>query len=141
MPGIADPGAKIVALAHSKGYKVCPLVGPSSIILAMAASGLNGQNFSFIGYLPIKANELAKTLNSLEMQIKKTNQAQIFIEAPYRNDSLLKTLLSKLNGQIKLCIAIDVTGAEESIQTKSIKDWNKKVPQIGKIPTIFILGT
>jgi len=140
MPAIADPGAKIVALAHKFGYKVKPLVGPSSIFLALAASGMNGQNFSFNGYLPIKDGELAKSLKDLEKKVMQQKQTQIFIETPYRNNRLVKAILKQLNPQTSLCIAIDITGNQEYITTKTIREWKKKAPVLEKTPTIFLLG-
>ena len=140
MPGIADPGSEFVTKAHSKGFKVKPLVGPSSIFLSLAASGLNGQNFCFNGYLPIKENELKSKLKQLESLVLKTKQTQIFIETPYRNDRMLKFLVKNLNANIKLCVAKDITGAEESIITQSVSDWKKLDFHIGKIPTIFLIG-
>ena len=140
MPGIADPGSDLVIKAHSKGIKVKPLVGPSSIFLSLAAIGLNGQNFCFNGYLPIKENELKSKLKQLESLIQKTRQTQIFIETPYRNDRMLKFLVKNLNPNIKLCVAKDITGDEESITTRRVSDWKNLDFQIGKIPTIFLIG-
>jgi 16S rRNA (cytidine1402-2'-O)-methyltransferase len=140
MPGIADPGQKVVAAAHKEGIKVIPLVGPNSIMLALSASGMSGQNFAFNGYLPIKENELRPVLKQLENQILKRKQTQIFIETPYRNDRLLNNLINQLNPNIKLCIAKDITGVEEIILTKTIDQWKKEKISIGKWPTIFIIG-
>ncbi|MBT8188951.1 MAG: SAM-dependent methyltransferase [Saprospiraceae bacterium] len=140
MPGIADPGSELVSWAHGKGIPVRPLVGPSSIPLALAASGLNGQNFCFSGYLPIKENDLKKKLESLESQIFKNNQTQVFIETPYRNDRMLKMLKTYLNKNIKLCIARDVTGQDELIMCKKIGQWLNEKITIGKYPCVFLLG-
>jgi len=140
MPGIADPGNSIVAYAHAHKIKVKVGSGPSSIIMALAASGLNGQNFAFNGYLPIKENELRKCLKSLEIKILKEKQSQIFIEAPYRNDRMFQFLLKEMKPDIKLCIARDITGASEFISTASISEWKKQKVKIDKHPTIFILG-
>jgi 16S rRNA (cytidine1402-2'-O)-methyltransferase len=140
MPGVADPGSAFVIKAHSKGFTVKPLVGPSSIFLSLAASGLNGQNFCFNGYLPIKENELKSKLKQLELIILKTRQTQIFIETPYRNDRMLKFLVKNLNPNIKLCVARDITGEEEFIITRRVSDWKNLDFQIGKIPTIFLIG-
>lgn len=140
MPGVADPGSSVVQLAHDLGCIVKPLVGPSSILLALAASGLNGQSFCFHGYLPIKEYELKKKLKSLESNIKKSNQTQIFIETPYRNDRLLDLICKTIQQQLTLCIARDITGREESVQSKKISDWNNSGASIGKLPAIFLLG-
>lgn len=140
MPGIADPGHSIVLMAHKKGFRVKSLVGPSSVSLALSASGLNGQNFTFHGYLPIKDMELNKKLKAIESQIRKNRQTQIFIETPYRNSRMIKTLLKVLSNDTLLCIASDLTGENEFVQTRSIKDWKINTPEIKKIPTIFLLG-
>lgn len=139
VPGVADPGADAVAVAHQLGLKVVPLVGPSSILLSLMASGLNGQNFAFLGYLPIKPNERTKALKNLEARSLKENQTQIFIETPYRNASLLKDLLQVCNPQTRLCIAADITMESEFIVTKKIGDWRKQVPDIHKRPTVFLI--
>lgn len=138
-PCIADPGAKIVSLAHEKNIKVIPLTGPSSIILALMASGLNGQSFTFHGYLPIDKTERKQKLLSLEKEAAK-NITQIFIEAPHRNDTLVSDILEYCKPELKLCIAIDLTLPEESIQTKTIKTWKTGQPVIGKKPAIFLVG-
>jgi 16S rRNA (cytidine1402-2'-O)-methyltransferase len=138
-PGVADPGADVVAEAHQQGIKVVPLVGPSSILLSLMASGMNGQSFAFHGYLPIKAGERAKTIKHLESVSIRENQTQIFIEAPYRNNPLLKDILSACNAKTKLCIACDITLETEFIQTKTIAKWKNKVPDLHKKPTIFLL--
>ena len=140
MPGIADPGSKIVQVAHMKGYTIKPLVGPSSLFLSLAASGLNGQNFAFKGYLPIKDSELKNQLKKLESRVQKENQTQIFIETPYRNDRMLKALCQHLNPNIRLCVALDITGSQEYIITKRISDWKKSKLVIGKVPCIFLIG-
>ena len=140
MPGIADPGQKVVNTAHKANIKIIPLVGPNSIMLALSASGLSGQNFAFNGYLPIKENELKSELKHHESQVLKRKQTQICIETPYRNDRLLKNLLASLNPNIKLCIAKDITGKEEMIATKTIAQWKKENMVIGKWPTIFLIG-
>lgn len=141
MPSIADPGSEIIKYAHQNNYKVKPLSGPSSIFLALAASGMNGQNFCFRGYLPIKDAQLKKELNSLISIIKKTRQSQVFIETPYRNDRLFKFIKSTVDRKLMLCIAKDITGDFELIKTKSIADWKSdKEFSIGKYPCIFILG-
>lgn len=138
-PAIADPGAEIVKLAHEKGIKVIPLVGPSSIVLAMMASGFNGQNFAFNGYLPISTSERKVAIKYLERLSKEKNQSQIFIETPYRNEKMLADLKSTLTPTAKLCIACDITLQTEYIRTLEIKDWKKEHPNLHKRPTIFII--
>jgi len=140
MPAVADPGSEIVRLAHQHGFQVRPLVGPSSILLALAASGLNGQGFSFRGYLPIKDNELSTALKEIEKIILKKRVTQIFIETPYRNQRLFQTILKHCHNQLLLCVAIDITGPEEKIVTKTISEWRKSKFQLSKVPTIFLLG-
>lgn len=140
MPAIADPGSKIISRLHNHNIKIKPCVGPSSILLGLAASGLNGQNFTFHGYLPIKENQLKSKLKTLEAIIQKTSQSQIFIETPYRNDRLMGILLKSLSSKIKLCLAIDITGKNESIITKTIHQWKNAHFPIGKVPCLFILG-
>ncbi len=140
MPGIADPGNDLVLAAHKRHYKVIPLSGPSSITLALAASGLNGQSFAFGGYLPIKENELRSRLVELEKLILRTGQTQIFIETPYRNDRLLGFFTKYFDPSLILCIATDINGEHEAVQTKSIYEWRKKAHEIGKLPSIFIIG-
>lgn len=139
-PGIADPGADIVALAHKKGIQVVPLIGPSSIVLGLMASGLNGQCFSFLGYLPIKGGERKKRLRQLEQQSRQFRQTQIFIETPYRNEALFKDCLNHLSAHTRLCIACDLSSPTELIQTHSIQTWKKKKqPEIHKRPCIFLI--
>jgi len=139
VPAIADPGAEIVKLAHEKNIKVVPLVGPSSIILAMMASGFNGQNFTFNGYLPIDTSERKKAIKSLEKLSKEKNQSQIFIETPYRNEKMFTDLKSTLTPTAKLCIACNITLPDEYIRTLEIKDWKSEYPDLHKKPTIFII--
>jgi 16S rRNA (cytidine1402-2'-O)-methyltransferase len=140
-PGIADPGAEIVAMAHKKGVKVVPLVGPSSILLAMMASGLNGQNFAFIGYLPADNHERRRSIKDLDQLIKRTQQSQIFIETPYRNAKLFGDLLQYAQRDLQLCIACNISTPGEFILTQSIEQWRtNKAPDLEKKPTIFILG-
>ncbi|MCH2042581.1 MAG: SAM-dependent methyltransferase [Saprospiraceae bacterium] len=139
-PGIADPGAEIVALAHKSGIQVIPLIGPSSIVLSLMASGLNGQSFSFLGYLPIKGGERKKRLRQLEQQSRQFKQTQIFIETPYRNESLFKDCLSHLSAHTRLCVACDLTAPTELIKMYSIQTWKKqKQPDIHKRPCIFLI--
>ncbi|GAA0719267.1 SAM-dependent methyltransferase [Aquimarina litoralis] len=138
-PGIADPGAEVVRLAHEKGIQVTPLVGPSSIFLAMMSSGMNGQNFCFNGYLPIDKADRKSTIKSLEKNSLEKNQAQIFIETPYRNDKMLADLTAILNPNTRLCIASDITLTTEYIRTKTIEEWRKEQIELHKKPTIFII--
>ena len=141
VPGIADPGAKVVELATSEfGYHCIPLVGPSSIIMSLSASGLNAQQFTFHGYLPIKEQPLIQYLKKITRECLATNYSQVFIETPYRNDRLIKALLKNVPKSLKLCIARDIGGENQLIMTKSIQSFNKAHFEIGKHPTIFILG-
>lgn len=137
-PGIADPGAKVVSFAHSQNIKVIPLVGPSSIILALMASGLNGQNFAFNGYLPIDKTDCKKRIKQLEKHAEQDNQSQIFIETPYRNEQLFETFLKILKPQTQLCIAVDLTLDTEFIRTKTIAEWQTETLDLHKKPAIFI---
>ncbi len=136
-PAIADPGADIVQLAQEKNYTVVPLVGPSSIILALMASGFNGQSFAFVGYLPIEGNERIKALKKLENKALLENQTQLFIETPYRNMKMLEDILKTCQPNTKLCIAADITLTSEFIKTKKIIDWKKSLPDLAKRPCIF----
>jgi len=138
-PGVADPGADLVRLAHIRGIRVVPLVGPSSVILALMASGMNGQSFAFIGYLPVKPHERAKAIRDIERNSERNKQTQIFIEAPYRNAKLVEDLLANCNEQTRLCIAADLTLESEFVVTKTIAGWKKAVPDINKRPAIFLL--
>ena len=138
-PAIADPGADVVAIAQKNGYKVVPLVGPSSILLALMASGFNGQSFAFVGYLPIQGNDRSKMLKKLENRVYNENQSQIFIETPYRNMKMLEEIFSTCQPSTKLCIAADITLETEFIQTKTIQSWKKLIPDLNKRPCIFIL--
>lgn len=138
-PGVADPGAEIVRLAHEMGIQVVPLVGPSSILLAMMGSGMNGQSFTFNGYLPIDKKERKQELKTLERISSERNQAQLFIETPYRNNQLLEDMIQILNPATKLCIACDLTLSTEYIITKSIIDWSKTKVDLHKRPTMFII--
>jgi 16S rRNA (cytidine1402-2'-O)-methyltransferase len=138
-PGIADPGQILVAAAQEAGALIKPLVGPSSILLALMASGMNGQHFQFHGYLPIDGNERSRRIKELEMLSRKEGSAQIFIETPYRNLSLMDSLMKTCAGTTRLCVAVNLTGGKESIQTKTIEAWRKAIPEINKMPAIFIL--
>ncbi len=139
VPAIADPGASIVKLAHSKNIQVVPLVGPSSILMAMMASGMNGQNFAFNGYLPIDKGDRKRAIKDLERISMDKNQAQIFIETPYRNEKMLADLKATLSPQTNLCIAADITLSSEYIKTMTIKDWKHQQPNLHKRPAIFII--
>jgi 16S rRNA (cytidine1402-2'-O)-methyltransferase len=141
-PGVADPGTFIVQIAHEKGIEVVPLVGPSSILLGLMASGLNGQHFCFHGYLPPKKPDLVRELKFLEQRIFKHKQTQIFIETPYRNMGLIETAIQTLSPDILFCIAADLSLPTEYIQTLPIMKWRKtKVPDLHKRPAIFLIGT
>jgi len=139
-PAIADPGSKLVAACHSRSIQVIPLVGPSSIFLALAASGLNGQGFSFNGYIPQKDPDRTKALKHFGDQIQKSNQAQIFIETPYRNRHFFEDAIKHLDQKLKLCVAFDVCGSNEKIQTKTIAEWKSHPFQFAKTPSVFIVG-
>ena len=136
-PAIADPGAEVVAIAQQKNIRVVPLVGPSSILLALMASGFNGQNFAFNGYLPVDNEQLIKSLKTLEQRIYSENQTQLFIETPYRNNKILDDILKTCKPSTKLCIAADITLDSEYIKTLSVSDWKKRKPDLSKRPCIF----
>lgn len=138
-PGIADPGAVAVGFAHNLGYKIVPLVGPSSILMALMASGFNGQSFTFNGYLPIDKQLRIKALKELEQLAKKKHQTQIFMETPFRNNQLLEDVVQNLNPETLLCIACNVTAEDEFIKTSPVKEWRKTKPDLHKKPTIFLL--
>lgn len=138
-PGIADPGADIVAEAHKRGIKVVPLVGPSSILLALMASGFNGQSFTFHGYLPIDKVQRAKRIKELEGYAERFKQTQLFIETPFRNNQMLEEVLRSCKPATRLCIACNITAEDELIKTQSVGDWKKQVPDLHKKPTIFLL--
>ena len=139
-PGIADPGAEVVRIAHSKNIQVVPLVGPSSILLALMASGMSGQNFAFNGYLPIKNPDKWQQIKMLEKRMQTEGQTQIFIEAPYRNAQLLDSLLQHCEPETMLCIAADITLDTEFIRAKPISYWKTNIPDIQKRPAIFMIG-
>lgn len=138
-PAIADPGADVVAIVQRKGLKVIPLVGPSSIILSVMGSGFNGQSFAFNGYLPIDPEERAKKIKDLEQRAYAENQTQIFIETPYRNKKMLEDLTRVCKPQTHLCVAANITCPDEFIKTKTIKEWKAKLPDLSKIPCIFLI--
>lgn len=139
-PGVADPGAEVVKTAHQKDITVKPLVGPSSLLLSLMASGMNGQSFTFVGYVPIKHPSRGKTLHFMEQQAVKYDQTQIFIETPYRNNSLLEELVKTLNNNTRLCVACDLTLETEYIKTLTIREWKKALPDLHKRPAIFLIG-
>jgi len=138
-PAIADPGAKLIEAAHAAGYKVVPLVGPSSIVMALMASGLEGQRFAFCGYLPRDANERKKRIKELESRSRREAETEIFIETPYRNDAMLGALLETCAGTTRLCVAIDLTLPSESIRTHPVSEFKKRPSPIGKRPAVFLL--
>ena len=139
VPGVADPGATIVKQAHEKGIQVIPLVGPSSILLAMMASGMNGQNFAFNGYLPIDKSDKKKALKELEKVSRDKKQSQIFIETPYRNGKMLDDLRATLQPNTRLCVACDITLPTEYIKTLPVSKWKSENPDLHKRPAIFII--
>ena len=138
-PAVADPGADVVAIAQRKGLKVVPLVGPSSIILSVMSSGFNGQSFAFNGYLPVKPDERVKKLRQLEQRVYNESQTQLFIETPYRNGKMVEDILSVCRPQTKLCIAANITCEGEFVKTRTVKEWKGRVPDLSKIPCIFLL--
>jgi len=138
-PGIADPGAVVVKIAHEKNIQVVPLVGPSSILLALMASGMNGQNFAFNGYLPIDGGERKKHIKNLERKSKEEKQSQVFIETPYRNNKMLEELTKSLSPQTLVCVAADITLPKEYIKTKTAQQWKNENVDLHKRPAIFII--
>ncbi len=137
-PGVADPGAIAVKYAHQNGINVVPLVGPSSILLSLMASGLNGQQFAFHGYLPIDAKEAMQSIRVLEQESRTKNQTQIFIETPYRNNQVAANLFKGLHPETLLCIAVDVSGSQESISMHPVKEWKLKPVKLPKLPAVFL---
>jgi 16S rRNA (cytidine1402-2'-O)-methyltransferase len=138
-PGIADPGAEIVKLAHENNIRVKPLTGPSSILLALMASGLNGQNFAFHGYLPVKPADRIRKIRELEQRSKQNGETQIFIEAPYRNRQLFNELLNTLSAETLVSVAVDLTSPDEFIQTAPVWQWHGRVPDLHKRPAVFLV--
>lgn len=138
-PAIADPGADVVAIAQRKGYSVVPLVGPSSILMSLMGSGFNGQSFAFHGYLPIDSGERTLMIKKLEGRIYTEDQTQLFIETPYRNMKLVEELIKTCRPSTKLCIASNITCEDEFIQTRPVKEWSGKLPDLNKKPTIFLI--
>ncbi|HZM46046.1 MAG TPA: SAM-dependent methyltransferase [Burkholderiales bacterium] len=139
-PAVADPGADLVRLAHERGVRVAPLVGPSAVLLALMASGLNGQRFEFHGYLPIDAGQRARRLRELEDQAERTGATQIFIETPYRNDAVFQAVLDHCRDDTLLCVAVDLTLPSEAIATRTIAEWKKNRPPLNRRPAVFLLG-
>ena len=138
-PCVADPGSLVVRMAHESGIRVVPLVGPSSILLALMASGFNGQQFAFHGYLPIEKHARGKRIREIEQAMRLNNQTQIFIETPYRNQQLFKSILETCNDSTLLCLAVSLTEPGESILSLSIREWKKRKPEINRKPTVFLL--
>lgn len=138
-PGVADPGAAVIEMAHAKGIEVVPLVGPSSILLALMASGFNGQCFGFKGYLPIKKGERQRKIKQLYAQSKKERRSQIFIETPYRNMAMLEDLLTQLPNHCRLCVAADISLPSQYIKSQTVAEWKKEsLPELHKRPTVFL---
>jgi 16S rRNA (cytidine1402-2'-O)-methyltransferase len=138
-PGVADPGQRLIAIAHEMNAEIKPLVGPSSILLALMASGMNGQRFQFVGYLPINEHERIKAIKELESESQKKNCTQIFIETPYRNNQLIESVLKACQPNTKLCLAVDLTSEKEWIRTMNVSQWQKNKPDVHKRPAIFLI--
>ena len=138
-PGVADPGQQLVLIAQQMNVKVRPLVGPNSILLALMGSGMNGQEFRFVGYLPIDAGEKIKTLKNLESESRQKNCTEIFIETPYRNNQMLETLVKSLQPQTRICVAVDLTAETEMIRTQTVQQWKTSLPDLHKRPAIFLI--
>ena len=139
LPAVADPGSELVALCHRHGIEVVPQVGPSSLMMALMASGLNGQSFTFCGYLPAKTEERRSAIKSIEKTSQSKRQTQIFIETPYRNDAMFSDLLQSCRPSTRICIAADITMPDEFIRTKTVAEWKKENPIIGKRPCVFLM--
>lgn len=139
LPAVADPGAGLVKEAYRLHMRVVPLTGPSSLMLALMASGMNGQHFAFNGYLPVKEQERIKRIRSLEKRSTQENQSQLFIEAPYRNNQLLRSILKACHPETRLCIAVNLTGENEWIDTRTLRDWQSDLPDLNRRPAVFIL--
>lgn len=139
-PGVADPGQDLVAVAQALKLQVVPLVGPSSILLALMASGMNGQQFCFHGYLPIDSTLRVRALKELEAETRKKGTTHLFIETPYRNNQMLDSILKNLQQDLRLCIAVNITGKDESIVTRTLGEWRKNIPELHKKTVIFLLG-
>ena len=139
LPCIADPGAKVVELAQKEGFKVCPLIGPSSLLMSLMASGFNGQNFAFVGYLPIEKSQRSKRLKELESLAYKISQTQIFIEAPYRNNQMLQAIKESFNANTMICVGVDIGLSTQEIITKSVAQWKKSNIDLNKRNTVFLI--
>lgn len=139
-PAVADPGSDVVRIAHTKNIEIIPLVGPSSILLALMASGMNGQRFSFTGYLPRERTARVKAIKELERMALTKNETQLFIEAPYRNKNLLEDILQTCAPSTLLCLACNLTSASGFVKTKTIEQWRKSIPDIQKLPVVFLVG-
>lgn len=139
LPAVADPGAALVALCHRRGIEVVPQVGPSSLMLALMASGLNGQSFAFCGYLPAKTEDRRNAIKSIEKTSQSKRQTQIFIETPYRNDAMFSDLLQSCRPSTRICVAANITMPDEFIRTKTVAEWKKENPIIGKRPCVFLM--
>lgn len=139
LPAVADPGALLVELCHRKGIEVVPFAGPSSLMMALMSSGLNGQSFAFCGYLPAKPEERKAALKTIEKQSASARQTKIFIETPYRNDQMLSDIIATCSGGTRLCIAVNITMPDAFIRTKTVAEWKKDKPQIGKRPCVFLI--
>ncbi len=140
LPAVADPGASLVRLAHQQAIRVAPLSGPSSLFLALMASGLNGQEFTFHGYLPVPHHERVRRIRNLEKEAKRTGYTQLFMETPYRNDSMMQSILDTCDPYTVLSVAADLTLDTEDVRTRLIKDWKKDLPELRKRPAIFLIG-
>lgn len=138
-PGIADPGAELAKYAHQAGIKVVPLVGPSAILLSLMGSGFNGQSFAFHGYIPIEKKQRFQAIKNLEKEMLQRDQTQIFMETPYRNNQMLTDLMAALSPGIRLCIAANLTAPDEFLQTKTVAEWKQKLPDLHKIPAVFLI--
>lgn len=138
-PGVADPGSVVVGMAHSLGWRVEPLVGPSSLLLALMASGLNGQSFVFHGYLPIDRHDRARALRHIEKEAQQRQQTQLFMETPYRNDALMADVLANCQPETRLCVACNLTAPDAFVRTLTVRDWKRQVPDLRKKPTVFLL--
>ena len=139
LPAVADPGALLVEACHRHGIPVVPLVGPSSLMLALMGSGLNGQSFAFKGYLPAKPEERKKAIREVEKDSARIHQTEIFIETPYRNDSMMSDLLATLQPSTRLCVAVNITQPDETILTRTVREWRSSPPTIGKRPCVFLI--
>jgi 16S rRNA (cytidine1402-2'-O)-methyltransferase len=139
-PGVADPGAVAVKFAHRMGWRVVPIVGPNSMLLALMASGFSGQSYAFNGYLPIEKDKRIDEIKALEQLAMTKSQTQIFMETPYRNNQVMKSLIEQCNPTTLICVATNLTAEDEFIQTKTVSEWRKSIPDLHKKPTIFLIG-